>query len=206
MEKTVKRVICSLAAAAFLSLNAGAAVVKTLYLDDMAEKSGVIVHANIVGSRSEWNASHSAIYTIYTARATQYLSGFLGETFEFRERGGVAEGVGMHAPGSPEFKAGEEVLLFLWTDGASGAYQCIGLEQGVLRVSEQDGVRVVNRSIPVRAAGGVDGAGAQTLSASSASDLRSLNATSRLLGDVLTQVSSAVARGRAQAAARREDQ
>ena len=62
---------------------AGAAVLRTLYLDEMADKSSVVVHATIVGSRAEWNSSRSAIRTVYSAREHRYLKGLLGETFEF---------------------------------------------------------------------------------------------------------------------------
>ena len=82
---------------------ARATVLQRLYLDDMAQKSAVVVHATVLSSRAEWNASHSSIWTVYTVRAHQYLKGFLGETFEFREPGGTVGNVGMYVAGHVAF-------------------------------------------------------------------------------------------------------
>ena len=174
--------------------SAAAAVLNRLYLDEMANESAVIVHATVVSSRSEWSAGRTVIQTIYTARAHQYLKGFLGETFEYRQRGGEVGILAMYVPGSPVFQPGEEVLMFLWTDGASGTYQCLGFEQGVLRVREENGIKVVNRSIPIRAESG-------TRPAAVALGPQAL-ATSRNLRALMGEVALAVAR--AETAARKE--
>ena len=176
---------------AFCSL-ARAAVLQRLYLDDMVDKSAVVVHATVLSSRAEWNASRSSIWTVYTARPHRYLKAFLGETFEFREPGGEVGNLGMYVPGAPKFYADEEVLLFLWTDGSSGRYQCIGFEQGALRVRQKGVLKVVNRSIPIRPA---------RVSAASTAGMRGprLSGTSRELGALLAEVAAAL--GRAEAAA-----
>jgi hypothetical protein len=126
------------------------------------------------------------------------LKGLLSQTFEFRQRGGQVDNMVLDASGSPTFQAGEEVVLFLWTDGPSGAYQCIGFEQGVLRVSEQFGIKVVNRSIPVR-----NTVGAEPSTAGSTPVVR-LEGTSLALREVLMQVSVALARAEASKSPQKE--
>ena len=173
---------------------ARATVLQRLYLDDMAEKSVVVVHSTVLGSRAEWNASRSSIWTVYTVRAHRYLKGFLGETFEFREPGGIVGNVGMNVAGAPEFSTDEEVLLFLWTDGRSRRYQCIGLEQGALRVRQDGLVKLVNRSIPVR----VERTGQAP--PPMRSGLARVSGTSRELGTLLGEVATALAQAEAAAA------
>ncbi len=166
---------------------APATVLQRLFLDDMAGKSAVVVHATVISSRADWNASHSSIWTVYTVRAHQYLKGFLGETFEFREPGGTVGNVRMYVAGAPKFLAAEEVVLFLWTDGRSGRYQCIGFEQGALRVRQEGTVKLVNRSIPVLPEQAVQ----------ARSPLRSrlgpVSGTSRELGALLGEVAAVLA-------------
>ena len=168
---------------------ARATVLQRAYLDDMVYKSAVVVHATVISSRTEWNASQTSIWTVYTVRTHKYLKGFLGETFQFREPGGTVGNVGMHVAGEPKFLANEEVVLFLWTDGRSGRYQCIGLEQGALRVRQEGTVKLVNRSIPVRPEQAVQ----------ARSPLRSrlgpISGTSRELGVLLGEVAAALAQG-----------
>lgn len=147
-KRVLAAVVFSLAIAA--AVPAGAAVQRLLYLDDMIVDSGVIVHATVVQARPEWNAGRTSINTVYTARALQYLKGFLGQTFTFYEPGGKIGNLVQEVSGAPEFRENEEVVLFLWTDGRSGRYQCIGFQQGALRVSEVNGGKVVDHSIPVR--------------------------------------------------------
>ena len=169
-------------------------VLQRLYLEDMAEKSVVVVHGTVLGSRAEWNASRSSIWTVYTVRGRRYLKGFLGETFEFREPGGTVGDVGMFVAGAPEFQTDEEVLLFLWTDGRSRRYQCIGLEQGAIRVRQDGVVKLVNRSIPTR----LERTGQAP--APMKSGLAPISGTSRELETLLAEVATALAQAEAAAA------
>lgn len=195
MPKNVHTFVLLMAVAVVACFSAGAAVLKLLYLDDMAEKSAVVVHATVISSRTEWNSSRSAIMTVYTARSHRYLKGFLGETFEFREPGGQIGNLVMDVPGVPAFRPNEEAVLFLWTDGQSGRHRCIGMEQGALRARQEGAVKMVNRSIPLR------GALAGEASASRAQSGTALG-TSRELGALLAEVAAAVARAQAASAAK----
>ncbi len=171
------------AAAAVLCLPAAAAVLRVLYLDEIASRSAVIVDAKIVSASSDWNDRRTSIETTYTAQAIQYVKGSLGDTFQFHEPGGQAGGLQMVAPGTPQFSPGQEVLLLLWSDPRSGRYQCIGLTQGALYVSVQNGTKYVDRAIPVRPG---------TTSVAALLGSRP-NATSRQLDVVMSQLAVAAA-------------
>ncbi len=168
------------------------AVVKTLDLDGLAAESDTIVHGRIVASRVEWNSAHTSILTLYTVEADQYLKGFLGAKFELAEPGGEVDGLVMSVPGAPEFRVGEEAVLFIWTDDVYGRHQVDGFEQGAFRVQKDPvtGMKWVSRTAPLRAgapAGGVAEARAAT-------EGPPAGRTARELTQFLAQVSQAVAR------------
>jgi hypothetical protein len=173
-----------LAAAVIGPVPARSATVKLLYLDDIAANSAVIVHGRILAASSQWDAGHTTIYTSYTVQSYRYVKGFLGETFEFQEPGGEVGNVGMVASGTPRFQPGEEVVLMLWANQAAGTYQCLGLFQGVFRVSDQNGVKVVDHSIPIRPG---------TVSLASLAGGAFSTATSRQLDVALSQLGLAAA-------------
>lgn len=139
-----------LAAALGLVLPARGAVVKLLYLDDIASDSAVIVQGTILSSSAAWNAEHTRIFTTYQVSASRYVKGYLGEVFAFQEPGGIVDNVQMTASGTPVFQPGEQVLLMLWSDPLRTTYQCMGLGQGVLRIRDENGVLMVDHTIPVR--------------------------------------------------------
>jgi len=117
-------------------------------LDDLTAASHAIVYAKIVASRTEWNNNHSMINTYYTVEATQYLKGNLGPSFELQEPGGERDGLLVRIPSVPVFRAGEEAVLFVWTD-PKGKHQVIGFEQGALKVRTnfEAGEKSVDRAI-----------------------------------------------------------
>ncbi len=178
----VRGVLCLFALLCVAALPAAATVMQLLYLDDLTVESPVIVHATITNARADWDAGHKLIYTTYTARSENYLKGFLGETFTFRELGGIVGEDGLYVPGVPKFGAGEEVVLFLWTDGPSGTFEVNGLQQGVLRVSEISGVKYVDREIPENTGG------------SSTMALRVRSAGDRTLSGTLARIASGISR------------
>ena len=172
-----------------LALVAGscqATLQKTLDLDQLVDESSAIVHARIVASRVDWNSSHTSIVTLYTVEAGRYLKGSLGSSFELVELGGQIGNLAMSVAGAPHFPAGEEVVLFLWTDGIYGRHQAIGFEQGVFRVRKDpaSGLKLLNHSAPIRGAGEVSAAGMTP----------GRRAASRELNQFLSEVSDAVAR------------
>jgi hypothetical protein len=115
--------------------------------------SQVIVYGRIVDVTPAWAADHRGIDTIVTVEAGSYLKGGPGGTVVFRVPGGQIGRYKNVMVGAPEFRAGEEAVLFLAAQGPSVAH-VFGLSQGVfrVRVDARTGQRLVVP--PVLAASG----------------------------------------------------
>jgi hypothetical protein len=125
-------------------------VLQKLSVDEMARVSSAVVHGRIVGARSEWNQAPRNIVTVYTVEAFRYLKGGHGRTFEIRQMGGTVGGLSQSVAGSPHFRVGDEVVLFLWTSPDDGHREAVGFEQGVFRVrSDAAGKKLLNRAAPL---------------------------------------------------------
>ena len=179
------RFVRILLATAVVAVCSHAAVLKILSLDQMTDQSSAVVHGQIVASRMEWDSTHTSIVTVYTVKASRYLKGGLGDSFELTELGGQVGNLVMNAPGTPHFATGEEVVLFVWTDSIYHLHQAIGFEQGVFRVRTDaaSGLKYVNRNVPLVPAG-------QIVSSERATGYQQ----SRELNSFLGQVSASVSR------------
>ncbi len=125
-----------------------ASTLQQLTLDDMIQKSTVIVRARIVGAHTESRGTGSGadIYTYFQLQVLETWKSpnqtkFPNQTTmrtpsEVAVPGGVSNGIRQMVTGAPELKAGQEYVLFLWT-GRSGLTQVIGLSQGVFKLSEE---------------------------------------------------------------------
>lgn len=119
---------------------------------EIVSGSQVIVHGRVAEVRAEWVNSPSSerrtarqrIDTIVTLQAGTYLKGGPGEVVTFRVPGGQIGRYRSTTIGAPEFREGDEVVLFLRADGPAVPH-VFGLSQGVFRVrrSPQTGERVV---------------------------------------------------------------
>ena len=108
----------------------------------------VIVHGRVVDVRSEWVDGRRAVETFVTVEATEYLKGDLGERVTFKVPGGQLGRYRTVFIGAPEFRDGDEVVLFLKSSGAAYPY-IIGLSQGAFRViaDARSGRRMVTTPI-----------------------------------------------------------
>lgn len=105
-------------------------------LGDLARISRTVVFAEALEKRMELQGQTP--YTITSFKLLQQVAGeAAGNTFEVREAGGVAGGIGMAVSGAPVFERGGRYLLFL-DPGAGGGWQTKMLAYGVLR--EESGV------------------------------------------------------------------
>ena len=95
--------------------------------------SQIIVYGRIGEVRPEWSADRRRIDTIVTVEAASYLKGGPGSTVTFRVPGGTIGRYKNVMVGAPEFRTGEEAVLFLNAQGPSVAH-IFGLSQGVFRV------------------------------------------------------------------------
>jgi hypothetical protein len=116
-----------------LSVALHATVIVPIEFRELVTIAPVIVHGRVVDVRSEWVDGRRAIETFVTIQADEYLKGNLGETVILRVPGGQMGRYRTVFVGAPEFRDGDEVVLFLKHAGPSYAY-IIGLSQGAFRV------------------------------------------------------------------------
>lgn len=95
--------------------------------------SQIIVYGRVAETRVEWAAGRRGIDTIVTFEAGTYLKGGPAETVTFKVPGGQIGRYKNVMVGAPEFRPGDEAVLFLSAQGPSMAH-VFGLNQGVFRV------------------------------------------------------------------------
>jgi hypothetical protein len=104
-----------------------------LTLDEMAQKSTLIVRARVSGSSEEVRGGD--VFTVYKFETLETLkSGRLAG--EVAVPGGVAGGMRQVVVGAPTLLAGREYVLFLWTS-RSGLTQLMGMSQGLFNVDRK---------------------------------------------------------------------
>jgi len=108
-----------------------AATLEKLSMDDMTQKSTVVVRERINSCAGEQKGS--VIYTRCRMSVTERWKGTAGAQLEFFVPGGTARGLTQVFTGTPNLAPGSEYVLFLWA-GKSGNLQVIGLSQGVFDV------------------------------------------------------------------------
>lgn len=126
----------------------GASTVRFLPLDQMAIRADQIFTGEVVGVASQLNARRSGIFTFVTIEVDEYLKGGRRRVLTLRMLGGEAEGYRLVVPGSPEFRVGEEVLVF--SDGGAGRIPTVlGMAAGKFTVQRDPvtGERVLERSL-----------------------------------------------------------
>jgi hypothetical protein len=94
---------------------ASATVMVELPLEELIQRADVIVHARVVQSRVRVEMRSGALepQTLTTLEVLEWIAGPGGRTVQLRELGGAWQGGGVHFEGTPEYQAGEEVIVFL---------------------------------------------------------------------------------------------
>jgi hypothetical protein len=122
------RKFVSIAAVLFAGCVGSAATLEQLSLDEMTQKSTAIVRGRVGNCTAGFRGS--VIYTHCTITVTERWKGAPAPTVDVSLPGGTARGFIQTFAGTPELKAGQEHIFFLWT-GKSGITQIMGLSQGV---------------------------------------------------------------------------
>jgi len=120
-----------------------AATLERLTIEEMAKQATAVVRGRVGPARAA--RFGALVYTLHRFEAEELWKGAPIAGLEVAVPGGTYEGVTYSFGGTPEFQAGEEYVLFLWT-GPSGRTQIVGLSQGVLRVRRHPGGAVVTRT------------------------------------------------------------
>lgn len=118
--------------------------------EEMVIGSRAIIRGIVLSSLSGYDARRRSVFTYTTLRLTQVLKGdlmpdALGE-ITIKEPGGITGNLGSEIFGVPNFKPGEDVLLFLdtWPDGSLRVYQWF-LGKYLITVNPVTGREVISR-------------------------------------------------------------
>ena len=124
------------------------ATVEAMTLEEMAQRADMIFIGRSIGSRADWNAQHTRVYTHTTFEVERFLKGGAGErSMTVRLWGGQVGPLRSIVPGTPDFTNGEQVLLFCVGSGAR-VPTLLGLALGKFTLSVDDaGERILKRDI-----------------------------------------------------------
>ena len=100
---------------------------------EIVSGSQIIVYGRIADVHAEWSDDRRQIDTVVSLDAAAYLKGGPGAVVTFKVPGGQIGRYKNVMVGAPEFRPGEEAVLFLSAQGPSVAH-VFGLNQGVFRV------------------------------------------------------------------------
>lgn len=100
---------------------------------DLIQKSHSVVHAKVAEVRSEWNSDRTYVFTYVTLEVKRSLMGGKRAYETVRVPGGQVGDFRAVMEGAPEFRVGDNVVVFLgtWDDGVS---MVEGYFQGLSRV------------------------------------------------------------------------
>jgi hypothetical protein len=107
---------------------ARSATLEKLSVEEMSQKSTLIVRGRVTGCAGEMQGS--VIYTACRVAVSERWKGNGGSEVRFVIPGGRAQGLVQTFTGTPKMNSGSEYVLFLWA-GRSGINQVIGMSQGV---------------------------------------------------------------------------
>lgn len=112
-------------------------------LQELTEESSIVVAGKVEQIKYEWgDRSSKVIHTKVTLSVNEQLKGQNGSKIVFRQLGGKMGDFGMDVPGTPQFRIGDEVILFLVEHKA--AYWIHSIALGCYHVSTaEDGQQIV---------------------------------------------------------------
>jgi hypothetical protein len=132
-----------------VSATASATIMVEVPLDEMIASADTIVHGTVVRSAVRVEMRDDGTLepqTITTIRVREWIAGQGGETVTLRELGGVWQGGVLRYEGTPEYRVGEEVVVFLARrPEAPNDLRTLGMVQGKFLV--RHGVPGVSASV-----------------------------------------------------------
>jgi len=106
-----------------------ATIVPALTLEELVERSELIVQGHCVRTWSAWDAAGQFIWTHSEIQVAAAVKGRSGPTVVVSEPGGVVGNLEMVVEGVPHYRAGEDVVLFLYRTPI-GVLRARGFGQG----------------------------------------------------------------------------
>ncbi len=118
--------LCALCAC--LPVVVRATVLVPIEFRELVTVAAVIAHGRVTDVHGEWTDGRRSVETLVTIDVGDYLKGNLGPTLTIHVPGGRLGRYRTVFVGAPEFRTGDEVVLFL------RANRIVGLSQGAFRV------------------------------------------------------------------------
>ena len=124
---------------------------------EIVSGSQLIVHGRVVDVRAEWVDDRSRIESYVTVEPATVYRGSATSTITFRTPGGQVGRYKSVMVGAPEFRVGDEAVLFL-KNGHDAFPQIFGVNQGLFRVriDPRTGRRMVIRQLLVPQSGAAE--------------------------------------------------
>lgn len=115
--------------------------VRSLNLEEMTHRAGTILSGRCVDVRVMRDPDLEFEVTLITLNVARTIKGRDRRTMTFKMLGAADQGStrGRSVPGMPGFRRGQEVVLFLYGESASGLTSPVGLGQGKFTVIDQKG-------------------------------------------------------------------
>ena len=117
----------------FVAIPSAATQVEYRSVERLGVEAAVVVRGEVSSVRSFWNESRTRILTETTVRVTDEFKGRAGREVRIVQLGGQLDDVRMTVAGALEWRAGEDVVLFL-ENSLPGAYRVSGFSQGKFSV------------------------------------------------------------------------
>jgi hypothetical protein len=121
--------------------------------EQLGQQSTLVVRGLVVSVDSHWNDKHTKVFTTTRVAVDETYKGVSIPTVDIVQLGGVVGTVKVTVAGALQWKAGEEVLLFL-EPYRQGTYQVSGFSQGKFNIEHDP--RTGARFITQPALGGVE--------------------------------------------------
>jgi hypothetical protein len=110
-----------------------ATTVRRLSFDDLVAGADTIVVGEVIDSRVYWASDRKIILTSYTVKVGESIKGSASATVTVTTVGGKIGNTILHVSGMPQFRPGENAIVFL---ERTGAYTTVvGLNQGKFTLS-----------------------------------------------------------------------
>jgi hypothetical protein len=104
-----------------------ASTIKKMELKELVSVSDAIAQGTVESVESRWE--NQSIYTYTSIRVDEPLKGGPRRALLIRQAGGQVGSLHAHVQGMPQFKAGDQVIVFL-RDRKDGTFDVVGLGQG----------------------------------------------------------------------------
>lgn len=124
--ETIKRaaVLVAIAGVAAITVPAQATVMVELAFEDLTSGASAIVHGRVVRSGVQMDLRGESYdpTTLTSIQVIDWMKGEGGDVVQLRELGGVFSRGGMRIDGTPQYRVGEEVVVFLERDPEVSSY------------------------------------------------------------------------------------